>query len=99
MTGLTFLKMDYNKVLGELPDFGDGMKSLTHLEINHCMYTKLPASIGTMTALKTVNCQSNDITECEADFSSLSELDTFNISVSECSRYQASAGGRGECSL
>jgi Leucine-rich repeat (LRR) protein len=80
MTALTFLKMDYNKVLGELPDFGDGMTNLTHLEINHCAYSKLPASIGTMTAAKTVNCQGNQIDTCEADFSNLADLDTFNIS-------------------
>jgi Leucine-rich repeat (LRR) protein len=80
MTALTFLKMDYNKVLGELPDFGTGMTNLSHLEINHCMYSKLPATIGSMTALKTINCQSNEITECETDFANLTELDTFNMS-------------------
>jgi hypothetical protein len=80
MTALTFLKMDYNKVLGELPDFGTGMTNLSHLEINHCMYSKLPATIGSMTALKTINCNGNEITECEADFANLTALDTFNMS-------------------
>ena len=72
------------------------MTNLTHLEINHCAYSKLPASIGTMTAVKTVNCQGNQIDTCEADFSNLADLDTFNISSNN--KLTALPAGLGNCS-
>jgi leucine-rich repeat protein SHOC2 len=66
LTSLTFLKMDMNRVLGAVPEFGDGLTSLTHLEINNCDFTELPDTIKSMTALRTFNVQSNKVTAmCE----------------------------------
>jgi Leucine-rich repeat (LRR) protein len=78
MTALTFLKMDMNRALRELPEFGDGMNALTHLEVNSCDFSALPDSICSMTALETLNCQGNKITQLPA--LALSKLDILNCS-------------------
>merc|ERR1711865_75666 len=78
MTALDFLKMDMNRALRELPDFGTELTSLTHLECNMCDLESLPDDIKSMTGLKTLNVQSNRIPALPEI--SLPELDIFNCS-------------------
>jgi len=84
MTALTFLKMDMNRALRELPEFGSGMTSLTHLEVNSCDFSALPDSICTMSALETLNCQGNKIEV-------LPELALPNLDILNCSSNKLSA--------
>merc|ERR1711865_988991 len=91
MTGLVMLKMDMNRALRELPDFGDSLTNLEHLECNMCDLGSLPDSIKSMTGLKTLNVQSNKITALPAI--SLPELDIFNCGSNKLTSIPDSIGG------
>jgi internalin A len=83
MTKLEFLKMDMNKTLDLLPDFGTGMTSLEHFEINACSIKSLQGKgVENMTAMKTFNVQSqkDDALAELCDVGAFKQLDIFNLS-------------------
>ena len=61
MVCLRFLKMDRNRGLGELPELGEKLAVLEHLEANSCYLGSLPKSINTLKSLATLNCQNNQL--------------------------------------
>jgi len=77
MTRITMIKMDMNRALREMPEFGLGMSAVEHLELHHCDFSVIPDSINTMSALHTLNVQNNAIVKVPV--LKLPCLDIFNI--------------------
>jgi Leucine-rich repeat (LRR) protein len=63
MAALVSLKLDFNKSLEKLPDFGDHYPDLEHVDVGNCNIDTLPASMAHWPALKTLNCSNNKILE------------------------------------
>jgi leucine-rich repeat protein SHOC2 len=73
------VKMDWNRALRDLPEFGENLSALEHLEVNNCYLSTLPETINTMKSLATLNCQSNQLESLPSDLV-LPALDLFNCS-------------------
>ena len=82
------VKMDWNRALRDLPEFGENLSALEHLEVNNCYLSSLPETINTMKSLATLNCQSNQLESLPSDLV-LPALDLFNCW--RCRRPSASA--------
>ncbi|KAJ1461973.1 hypothetical protein M885DRAFT_506005 [Pelagophyceae sp. CCMP2097] len=61
MAALQSLKLDFNKSLEKLPDFGDSYPDLEHVDVGNCNIETLPASMAHWPSLKTLNCSNNKI--------------------------------------